>query len=168
MNSPAANPYLRTHVLTASSEQLRMLLYEGALKFCHQGKAGIENQDFEKTYENLSRAQSILLELTTSLNHDEDPELCDRLSSLYIYMYRRLIDASMTQDVPAVEEVIKLLNYERETWQMVLDRAAEEQQGGTAAHEPPTSTATRVPTPSPAAAYGQPGAQPTSRISHSA
>ena len=32
--------------------------------------------------------------LTTSLRPDVDPELCERLGSLYTYIYRRLVDAT--------------------------------------------------------------------------
>ncbi|MEO1059304.1 MAG: flagellar export chaperone FliS, partial [Actinomycetota bacterium] len=31
------NPYLKTKVMTASPEELRLMLYDGALKFCRQG-----------------------------------------------------------------------------------------------------------------------------------
>lgn len=166
MNQPGINPYLRTRVMTASTEQLRLMLFEGAIKFCHQGKKAIETRDFEKSYENLTRAQSILLELSSSLNREEDSELCERLTALYHFMYRRLIDASMHQDPGPIEEVINLLNYERDTWQLVIDRAMEEraQQASQADAAPPPPS---PPRPA-AAAYGPPKKPAVSRLSQSA
>ena len=126
MNQPAVNPYLRTKVLTASPEELRLMLYDGALKFCRQGRAAVEADKFEDSYNNLSRAQKIVLELSTSLKHSVEPELCGRLSALYTYIYRRLIDANMNRDVEAIDEAIKLLDYERETWQMLMNKLDQE------------------------------------------
>lgn len=166
MNQPGINPYLRTRVLTASTEQLRLMLFEGAIKFCHQGKKAIENRDFEKSYDNLTRAESIVLELSSSLNREEDPELCERLTALYHYIYRRLVDGSMHQDPAPIEEAIKLLNYERDTWQLVIDRAIAERSG----QNPQTDTSKQAaPAQSrPASAYGQPKKPTANRLSQSA
>ena len=122
------NPYLRTKILTASPEQLRLMLYEGAIKFCHQAKAAIGNQKFEDSYNNLIRAQKIVLELSTSLNHEADPELCGKLSALYTYIYRKLVEANMSRKVEDIDEAIRLIEYERETWQLLMKQISE--QGG--------------------------------------
>ncbi len=120
------NPYLRTKIMTASPEELRLMLYDGAIKFCSQAKVGIEKKDFENSYNNLMRAQKIVLELSTSLNHEVDPDLCKKMEALYTYIYRKLIDANMTRDIAAVDEAIKLLEFERETWQMLMKKLAAE------------------------------------------
>jgi flagellar biosynthetic protein FliS len=41
------------------------------------------------------RAQKIVLELSTSLNRDVAPELCEKLGALYTYIYRLMVDANM-------------------------------------------------------------------------
>ena len=86
----------------------------------------MEQKEFETAYNNLMRAQKIVLELSTSLNHDVDPDLCQKLSALYTYIYRLLVDANMQHRTEPIDEAIKLLNYERETWQMLIQRLAEE------------------------------------------
>ena len=120
------NPYLKTKIMTASPEELRLMLYDGAIKFCHQAKLSIEKKDYEGSYNNLMRAQKIVLELSTSLNHSVDTDLCKRMEGLYTYIYRKLIDASMTRQTEAVGEAIKLLEFERETWQMLMKKLATE------------------------------------------
>ncbi|MFP4144395.1 MAG: flagellar export chaperone FliS [Phycisphaeraceae bacterium] len=152
MSATAANPYLRTKILTARPEELRLMLYDGALKFCRQGKAAIEKKDFEASYGALMRAQKIVLELNSSLKHDADPELCGRLASLYTYIYRRLVDANMTREVEIVDEAIRLIDYERETWRMLMEKIG----GGR-----------NAPAPSAPSAPGAPGG-PVSRFSQSA
>jgi len=126
MSHKPVNPYLKTKIMTASPEELRLMLYDGALKFCRQSKIALEKKNFEDSYNNLMRAQKIVLELSTSLNHDADPQLCQRLSALYTYVYRLLVDANMKRESGIVDEAIKLIEYERETWQMLMKKLASE------------------------------------------
>src|ERR1700742_2633411 len=90
-NPQAAQNYLRTRVLTATPEQLQMMLYDGAIRFTDAGKAAIIRKDWEATYLNLSRAQKIITELSSSLKPSIAPELCAKLSSLYNFIYRKLV-----------------------------------------------------------------------------
>lgn len=127
MNKPAPNPYLRTKILTASPEELRLMLYDGCLKFCRAAKAELvkDKPNFESVYESFMRAQKIVLELSTSLNHSVAPDLCEKLSALYTYIYRLLVDANLEKDAAKVDEAVKLLGYERETWVMFMQRSAQ-------------------------------------------
>jgi flagellar protein FliS len=121
--------YLRTKVMTAGPAELRMMLFDGALRFAEKGRAGLAERDFEAAYEGISRCQQILLELINGLQPEQDPALCERLSGLYTFMYTRLIDASQERSAEIVEEVIKLLEYEQQTWSMLLEKLAEEKSG---------------------------------------
>ena len=48
MHQPATiNPYLRNQVLTASPEQLRLMLYDGALRFMRAGKVGLAEKNYD-------------------------------------------------------------------------------------------------------------------------
>ena len=152
MNKAAPNPYLQSKVMTASPEELRLMLYDGCLKFCRlaQAELGKAKIDFEALYENFSRAQKIVLELSSSLNHRDSPELCEKLSALYTYVYRLLVEGNMQRDTDKVDEAIKLIGYERETWMMLMQKnrevAGEPTVGEPAAAPAPAAT----PTPAPA------------------
>lgn len=122
MNPQAAQNYLRTRVMTATPEQLQMMLYDGAIRFAEQARAALAAGDYEKSYAHISRVQKILTEMSCGLKRDVLPELCEKLASLYNYVYRRLIDASVQHEVAALDEAIELLKYQRETWSMLLDR----------------------------------------------
>src|SRR4030095_14666978 len=122
MTPAAANQYLRTKVLTATPEQLQMMLFDGALRFCEQARAEIAEKNFEQSYNLISRVQKILLELSCSLKHDVAPDLCGKLAALYNYAYRKLIEANVRHDVSSLEAAIGILKYQRETWSMLLDQ----------------------------------------------
>ncbi len=122
MTGQAANQYLRTKVLTATPEQLQMMLFDGALRFCEQARAALAEKNFEQSYNLISRVQRILLELNCSLKHDVQPELCGKLAALYNYAYRKLIEANVRHDPASLDATIGILKYQRETWGMLLDQ----------------------------------------------
>lgn len=134
MNQTAtANPYLRNQVLSASPEQLRLMLFDGAIRFLRNGRKGIEAKNLDVSYANISKAQKIVLELSNSLRPDVLPEVCEKLSALYTYIYRLLIDASTKRDIEPLDEAIKLLKYERETWALLIEKSGAAQAAGSGA-----------------------------------
>jgi len=144
-DTSTANAYLRTKVLTAKPEELRLMLLDGAIKFARQGREGLAERDFERSYNGLTKSKDILIELINGLRPEVDPELCGRLNGLYTFMYRRLIDANLEKSPTIVDEVIRLLEYERETWVMLMQRLAAERKNGAPAPETPAPTAPAAP-----------------------
>lgn len=121
-----ANAYLRQRVFSASPEELRLMLLEGALRFARQGAEGLREHNFEKSYQGIHQCQDILIELINAMRPELAPDLCRQLAALYTFMYRRLMEASAQRDPEIVEEVIKLLTYENETWLLAMDKVREE------------------------------------------
>jgi flagellar protein FliS len=126
MTTASPNAYLRTKVMTASPAELRMMLFEGAIKFAEQAKTALEQREYEAAHNGLVRAQNIVMELINSLQPKHDPELCERLSALYTFVYQQLVSAGMQRQPELVEEALNLLRFERETWGMLLERLADE------------------------------------------
>jgi flagellar protein FliS len=122
MSNPFAQNYLRTKVLTATPEQLQLMLYDGAIRFGEQAKAALEQKKFDQSYELISRTQKIIAELISSLKPDRAPELCDKLAGLYTFVYRKLIEANTEHQVKPLEEALGILRYQRETWALLLDQ----------------------------------------------
>lgn len=122
----ASNEYFRNAVLTASQEQLHLMLYDGAIRFAKMGTRGIEEENWEDAFNGFSRAQKIVLEMLNSLNYEVDRPLCERMAGLYNFIYGRLVEASIQRDVKIGGEALKLLEYQRETWVLLMDKIAEE------------------------------------------
>jgi flagellar protein FliS len=151
---PAApNAYLKTKIMTASPAELRLMLIEGAIRFSRKALDGLLAKNYEDVYTGITRTQDILMELINALKPEHAPELCARLSSLYTYMYTQLMRASSERDADKVREVIKLLEYERETWSLAMKQLASEAEAAGSSVEPK-----RVPTS---------GTDPASQNGHS-
>ena len=133
MNPNPALNYLRTRVLTATPEQLQMMLYDGAIRFAEQAKAALQAKDFEKSYNMISRVQKIITEMSCTLKHDVYPELCGKLASLYNYAYRKLIEANIDHKPEPLDDALEVLRYQRETWALLLDQLGKQKAGLAAA-----------------------------------
>jgi flagellar secretion chaperone FliS len=117
-----ANNYLRTKVMTATPEQLQMMLYDGAIRFCEQARVAIREKNYEQSYNVVTRVQKIVMEMNCSLKHDVSPDLCSRLAALYNFAYRKLIEANVEHKIESLDEALGVLRYQRETWAMLLDQ----------------------------------------------
>ncbi|MCP4591135.1 MAG: flagellar export chaperone FliS [bacterium] len=124
MSGTPAKSYLRDAVMTASPEQLHLMLYDGAIKFALQGRDALVAKDYEESYTKLSRAQAIVLEMLNGLRSEVNPELCDRMSGVYNFLYRKLVDASVQKAPVCVDEAVKILRYQRETWVMLMEKVS--------------------------------------------
>ena len=122
MTAQAAQNYLKTKVFTATPEQLQLMLYDGALRFGEQAKLALGQKNYEESYNLISRMQKIISELTSTLKHDIYPELCGKLSALYTYAYKQLIEANLHHEVSALDDAMQVLRYQRETWAILLEQ----------------------------------------------
>src|SRR4051794_32288186 len=142
MTNQAANQYLRAKVLTATPEQLQLMLYDGAIAFAEQAKLALQKNDFENSFNGISRAQKIIAELSSSLRPSVAPELCGKLASLYNFVYRKLIEANIEHKVESLDDALSILRYQRETWALLLNQLGQKKAAAAATKiEMPTPNA---------------------------
>lgn len=118
MSYNALNQYKQNTVFTATSEELTLMLFDGAIKFINIGKINIENKDTVKAHEALMRAQDIIIELNASLNMDY--EISNNLRSIYNFIMERLVDGNIQKDTAPLDEALELLQELRSTWKEAI------------------------------------------------
>ncbi|TCI51392.1 flagellar export chaperone FliS [Exiguobacterium sp. SH5S13] len=122
-----ANPYAayqNSAVTTANSQELTLMLYDGALKFTRLAKLALEqgNPDLKNT--NIQKTQAIFQELRLTLN--KDIAISANLDSLYEYLWRRLVDANVKNDTMILDEVLDFTTELRDTWKEAMKLAKQE------------------------------------------
>ena len=125
--------------MTASPAELRLLLIDGAIRFARQAAQGMREGDHEQIYLGSSQCRAILTELITSLQPEADPALCQRLSELYTFIYNQVVEAVSAKSPEAIDKVVELLEYERETWEMAIARLAVEEEASKATSAVPAN-----------------------------
>ncbi|MGE3181994.1 MAG: flagellar export chaperone FliS [Phycisphaerae bacterium] len=126
MSANVSQSYLRNTILTASAEQLHLMLLDGAIRFAAQAQEALKAKNYEGMFNALDRAQRVLLELSSGLNRENNPSLVDQFRALYQFVYRRLVDANMNRDPAAIADGLQILRHQRETWQILMDKVREE------------------------------------------
>ena len=102
------------------------MLLEGALKYVRQGREALGRKDFEGAFHGLTACRNIVMELLTTIRPEPNPELADKVRSLYTYMYTLLVEGGHEKDLTKLDTVIQLLDYERETWSLLMKQLAPE------------------------------------------
>lgn len=110
--------YANNKINTATPADLVLMLYEGAIKFCNIAIAAIENKEIEKAHINIIKAQRIIEEFQSTLDHKY--ATAKDFDEVYAYLMHRLRDANMKKDKEILEEVLKHLRTMRDTWKEVM------------------------------------------------
>jgi len=108
--------YQRSAVLTASREQLVVMLYDGAHRFLAQASIAMRERDVDTSHRKLRRAEAIINHLRATLNKEEGGEIAQRLERIYLFCTRHLNEARVKRDPERIEEVDSLLLELREAW----------------------------------------------------
>jgi flagellar protein FliS len=132
--------YLENEVLSASPAKLHLLLIEGAIRSTEQGRQYWHEGRNDLACDALIRAQEIVTQMTAGLNRDANPELCSRIAAVYLFIFRTLVQASFSHDEAQLDDALRVLAIERDTWRAVCEQqraAAEEPDPNASAPLPP-------------------------------
>ena len=108
--------------MTASREELRLMLLDGALRFANQGLTAFASGDVPSGIDGVAQCRAIVAELLTSIRPESDPELARRIQDVYSFMYRELMALGVQRDEQRLRQVIDLLEYERQTWALLMEQ----------------------------------------------
>lgn len=122
MQTTARETYLATEVNTATPQKLQLMLVEAAIRFARQGLLHWQRGEEEQAGESLIRCQDIFGEILGGMRPEHNPELVRKVAGIYVYLLRELTDAHLEHDAKAVENVIRVLEVERGTWQQVCEQ----------------------------------------------
>ena len=123
--NPYASPqaYRSSAVLTATPEQLVVMLYDGAVRFLRQAEVAMREGAWLHSFEKLGRGEDIIDELLATLNLDTG-EIAERLQAIYVFCKKTLIEARIQRDSEKIGQVVALLSNLREAWAKLAEQAA--------------------------------------------
>lgn len=120
MNNPY-DVYKNNSVFTASKEELTLMLYDGALRFCNKAEIYLEKKEYDKASEMLMKVQAIIQEFQLTLNRKY--EISGQLATLYDYLYNRTMEANTKKDLEILAEVREHLRSLRDTWKQAMKQS---------------------------------------------
>lgn len=115
--------YLENAVLTASPAKLVEMLYEKSVELLKEAKELIEKESFLDANEKIKRVQDIVIELNASLDMERGGQIAQSLRSLYLYMYRTLVEANIKKDIKKLDEILGYFEELLEAWRTAMKSA---------------------------------------------
>lgn len=122
MAMPAAYAqYANNKIMTASPQELTLMLYDGAIKFCNIAISAIETEDVQKAHTNIVKVERIIDYLRATL--DMKYPVAKDFENIYVYLSRRLVEANIHKDKDILDEVNGHLHSVRDTWKEAMVKA---------------------------------------------
>ena len=122
MNAQYARLYQQTQVMTSSSIQIVVLLYDGAIQSIELARTGIESNNLKEKSRCLGKAISIVGELDSVLDFERGGEIATPLHRLYEYILAELAAANARNETRYLKGPLRCLTTLREGWQEVAVR----------------------------------------------
>jgi len=111
-----AQAYATTQITTASSVQVVVLLYDGAISSMKLAQESIATLNFHDKARFLDRALRVVGELSASLNMEEGGVIGKDLRRLYEYIQFELTQANLKNEPGRLEGPIRCMSEIREAW----------------------------------------------------
>lgn len=125
MQNSAQDTYFADQVLTAPPQKLQLMLIEGAIRNALLARRYWSENKPEEAGEALIRSQEIVTELMY-VARASGSELARNVVEVYLFIFRRLVEANLRQDDALLGDALRVLEEEQETWQLVCERLAAE------------------------------------------
>ena len=119
------NPYSKykqASVLTASREQILLMMYEGAIKFTKIAIAAMEEKRIADRGANILRAYDIVMELHATLDHKVGGDLAKQLEDLYLFIMNQYTKANIKSDVEPLKSNLKILENLYDGWKQAVEK----------------------------------------------
>jgi flagellar secretion chaperone FliS len=118
MTPPTASPqaYRENAVLSASPEQLVVMLYDGAARFLRLAATAMRAREIERAHNTLRRAELIIAHLDGVLDYEQGAPIAEQLHSVYRFYLAHLGQARLDQDAEKLDQVGAMLGELRESW----------------------------------------------------
>ncbi|MGE0863523.1 MAG: flagellar export chaperone FliS [Vicinamibacterales bacterium] len=116
--------YRSTEVTSRTPLELVVMLYDGAIRFVGAAREAIGRGDIRARSQAISRALAIVSELQNTLDIERGGEMAESLDDLYRYLTQRLVQATVSNDVSALDEARRLLETLRDGWHTIAAQAA--------------------------------------------
>ena len=128
--------YHQTSVQTSDQLTLIVMLYDGMLRYLRKAHTCIEAQDIEGTHNYLMRSKDIVNELRSTLHVEKAGEVGGNLRDLYLYMFRRILEANLNKDPQPVQDVIRIAETLRQGWLQIKSQRSQHKQATLAQQKP--------------------------------
>ena len=115
--------YQRTDVMTSEPKRLVLMCYDAAIRNLKIAKEKYLCGEYEAKGRAVQKTQDIIGELSCALDFEKGGQIARNLQAIYNYMIKRLLLADSKRDLKGFDEVARMLEELKATWEAICDKA---------------------------------------------
>ena len=105
----SARQYQQAQFQTVDRGQLLLMMFDGGDRFLTQAEQKLTGGDVPGFLQSLGRAQAVIAELLSTLDHQKGGEIAGNLERLYRFMLDHLLEANLSKSSRHVGQVRRIL-----------------------------------------------------------
>jgi flagellar protein FliS len=105
----SARQYQQAQFQTVDRGQLLLMMFDGGDRFLTQAEQKLTGGDVPGFLQSLGRAQAVIAELLSTLDHQKGGEIARNLERLYRFMLDHLLEANLSKSSRHVGQVRRIL-----------------------------------------------------------
>lgn len=117
--------YKKTEVMTASKENILLMLYDGSIRFLKQAIEASKGDNLPEKNTFVGKTMDIVNELRATLNHKAGQDLAVHLEELYDFVLDRLLKGSVENNPKYLEEALSVMSTLRDGWNEAIKKVKE-------------------------------------------
>ncbi|MGQ9503400.1 MAG: flagellar export chaperone FliS [Thermogutta sp.] len=122
MSASVGDSYREGEILTAPPQRLHLLLIEAAIRYTERIRQLWQQNQNDAAFEALLRAQQIVSEILAGIKITDEFPLARKVAAIYTFIYRSLVQAGFTREEKYLDDALRVLQIQRETWEEVCRR----------------------------------------------
>ncbi|WP_320152331.1 flagellar export chaperone FliS [uncultured Tolumonas sp.] len=115
------NLNLEAEISVASPHRIIQMLMQGVMERLAQCKGAITRRDFEAKSTAVSKALALINGLQDSLDFSQG-KIAEDLYSLYSYMNKKIMSASINMNIDDIDEVAQLMITIKSAWDQIPEK----------------------------------------------
>lgn len=121
MTHDAREEYLKNQIETATPQKLHLMLVEGAIRYARVAQNCWRERKEEDARDAVDRCYLIIVEMLSNVGAAESA-LGRRISSVYLFLFQTVAEVRQQRDDEKLNDLLRVLAIERETWRQVCQK----------------------------------------------
>jgi flagellar secretion chaperone FliS len=122
MNHNSSDSYLVSDVMTATPPKLHLMLLNAAIKEARRAQKHLQDNEDEKARKSIMHARNIIGGILAGMDYEAKAELIGKVAGVYLFIYQALAQAELNKDLNKLDEALRILEIERDTWRQVCEK----------------------------------------------
>jgi flagellar secretion chaperone FliS len=125
MSYNSSENYLVNEVMTAPPQKLHLMLLDAVNREGERARIHWQAGEDEEAGKSVLRAQKVVYGIIDGIDYKIKSEIVGKIAGVYLFIYATLTRAFIDNDKSKLDEALRVLAIERETWRQMCEQLAD-------------------------------------------